>query len=141
MATRERAYALDELQNPERLDKVLIRIEPEAADAVGFLAARRQDEYGCPIAARANPLQHLIPVHPREHQVEDDDVGAPLLHCLRTHDAVFRHADVVTLELEIVRNPRREIGAVLHHEYARHSLRGAVRPRRRGHVDPRTPPR
>jgi hypothetical protein len=118
---QQRAHALQQLEHTERLRHVLVRIEPEAEHLVRFRVARAEDDHRRPPAARAQRAEHPVAVERAgQHQVEDDEVGGPFADDGECARPVAGDAHVVTLDLEIVREPGGEIRVVLDHEHATH---------------------
>ena len=73
---QHRVDAGDQLGRRERLDDVVVGALAQADEAIGLLAAGGQQDHR---DARPRSLvqlpHHLDPVDPRQHQVEDDEVG------------------------------------------------------------------
>ena len=70
---KQRTDAAPELPDRERLGDVVVGAELETEHLVELLAARGEHD-DRHVALAAQPLAHLQPVEPREHDVEDDEV-------------------------------------------------------------------
>src|SRR5437870_3470703 len=121
-ATQQRLHARKQLQDAERLGDVVIGAEPEPADLVGFLTARREDEDGHAATLVAQRAQHPVAVHARQHQVENDQVGPGTARSSEPIRPVIHDVHLVALDLEVVAEPVGEIGIVLDHEDSRHGV-------------------
>ncbi len=73
-AAHDRLEAGDQFAAVERLGQEVVGAETEALDLVIKLDEARQDQDRGAHARGAQPAQHLVPVHIREEQIEDDDV-------------------------------------------------------------------
>ena len=83
------------------------------ANLVRLLASRGQDEHGRLTALGAQGPQDLIAVDAGQHEIEDDEVGVPLARERESGVAVVRNLHGVSLELEVVAQPLREVVRVL----------------------------
>ena len=99
-AAQHRPHARGELARRERLRHVVVGAELEPDDAVGLLAARRQQDHR-ERRAGADPAAELEPVRSREHHVEHDEVGRLLLEQLARAVAVVGLERRVALALEV----------------------------------------
>ena len=114
MPSQQRPYPLEQFEQANRLGDVLVGVEPEAADLVGFLPAGAYDDDRHAIPARADGVEHLEPRHAREHQIEQDEVGSPSLGLLEACPAVGGNAHLIALALEVVAQTVGEVGVVFH---------------------------
>ena len=74
----------------------------EPDQAVVLLAARGQQDHRNPLAgALVQPAHHLDPVQPRQHQVEDDEVGTVELGLTQRLRPVLRLEGLEAGPLEI----------------------------------------
>src|SRR5205814_1345530 len=74
-AAQQRLHTRQELEHAERLRDVVVRAQPQAANLVGFLAARREDEDGHPAPLIAQRAEHAVAVQAGQHQIENDQVA------------------------------------------------------------------
>src|SRR6266511_833395 len=111
-APEQRLDAGQQLEHAERLGHVVVGAEPQTAHLVGLLAAGRQDQHRHAVAALPQGAQHSEPVQPREHQVEDHEIGLARPRAGEPLGAVARDLHVVALDLEVVAQPVGEIGIV-----------------------------
>ena len=98
---------LDPLQqhlDAERFRDVVVGAQGEADDLVGFLGlgGEHEDRYGSGRFARPKLPANVQPVHSREHQVQDDQVGRIGLRAAEPFNAVVGHGDFVALALQVV---------------------------------------
>src|SRR5204862_1471743 len=119
-APQQRAHTLEELEHPEWLRDVLVRVEPEAAHLVRFLATRREDDHRHVVAVLADRGEHAVAIEPREHEIEDHEVRLPRARVGEPALAVLSDAHVVTLVAQIVGEPLGERRVVLDDEDAPH---------------------
>ena len=83
-APQDRVDAGDQLARRERLDDVVVGAAPQPGELVLLLALRGQQDHRRRAAlALAQVAQDLEAVEPRQHQVEDDEVGALLASASR----------------------------------------------------------
>src|SRR4029450_928731 len=114
-----RFHARHELQHAERLGDVVVSAMAEAHHLVALFAARRENERRVSEPFGAYRTPHTIAVEPREHQIEDHQVGLPRA---RTSDAtgpISRDVDLVAFDLEVIAQPVREIRIVFDYENTR----------------------
>ena len=119
-----------QLLGRERLGEVVVGAEREAADPVGLLPPRGQEDDAHVAGLLPLPQlgQHVVARDAGQHQVEDDDVGPLLPRGPERVGAVGRRGDPEARLGEVIRHQRRDVGLVVHHEDAvRHaaSWRGA----------------
>ena len=113
----------DELEHAERLGDVVVGTMAEPHHLVRLLAARREDLHRRLVPVGAQRAQHTIAVHPRQHQVEQDEIGIPPPRTLEPHQAVLRDVHLVALDLEVVAEPEGQVGIVFDDEQlGRHAL-------------------
>src|SRR5216683_1670745 len=65
----------DELAGAEGFDNIVVGADAQSADAVSFFAPCRKQDDGHGDMLLAQPFAHFEAVHPRQHDVEHDDVG------------------------------------------------------------------
>ena len=143
-AAEQGAHARAELADRERLRDVVVRAELEADHLVELVVAGRQhdDRHR---ARRAQPLAHLEPVEPRQHDVEHDEVDRRVGETAQRLLAVGRLHDRVPVLLEREREHLAD-GVLVVDEQDRGSRFGHRRsaccqdsPRYGDGPDPRTP--
>ncbi len=98
---------LDPLQqhlDAERLRDVVVGAQREADDLVGFLGlgGEHEDRYGSRRFGRPKLPANVQAVHPRQHQVQDDQVGRIGLRAAQPFKAVVGHGDFVAFALQVV---------------------------------------
>src|SRR5262245_52967548 len=125
-AAHQRFYAGQQLEHAERLGDVVVGTEPEAADLVGFFAAGGEDEDRDLAPFLAQRPQHPVPVHPRQHEVEDDEVGSRRAGAHQALGAVVGNLDLVALDFEVVAETVGEIAVVFDHQDALHESARSV---------------
>ena len=107
----------DQLRQRERLAQVVVGAALEAAQDVGLLGARRQDEHGRaavePIGAAAQAPQDVEPRAVREPDVDDRDVGHELVEHAQRLPERARLPDVEALLAELLREHVGELRLVL----------------------------
>ena len=81
------AHARDQFLRVERLDDVVISATLEAFHDIGRVAFRGQHDDGNP-GFLTDPGAHLDAVHPRQHQVEQYEVGFRGVECLDRRSTV-----------------------------------------------------
>src|SRR5688572_4518496 len=116
---QQRGDSLEQLHYAERLCHVLVRIETESADLVRLLAACRENDYRNPIVVAADIAQHLIPVHFRQHEIEQHDVGPPRARRVYAEPPGPGDHHLVAFQLQVVLDALGEICIVLDEKDAR----------------------
>ena len=99
-ATERGADAREQLGDAEGLDHVVVAAELETAHAVFFLAFGGDQEHGHPRVALAQKPQDLEAVFLRQHDVEQDEVGALAFRHLEARVAVLGDEHAVAFRLE-----------------------------------------
>nr|ADO19098.1 hypothetical protein Nfla_4402 [Nostoc flagelliforme str. Sunitezuoqi] len=93
-AAHDGVDARDQLLAVERLGDIIVRAEAEAAYLRVHLADAGQDQHRCRHAGDAQLLQHVIAVHVRQVEVEQDDVVIVELAEVQALFAQVRRVDV-----------------------------------------------
>ena len=100
----------DDLAWRERLRDVVVGAQIQADDAVRFLSAGGQhDDRHARDASQ--PREHLQPVDPREHEVEEHQPGLARVESLERLCAVLGGAHVEAVPLEVPARTSRTIGS------------------------------
>ena len=117
-AAKQRPHARHQLVRAERLDDVVVRARVEPEDALGLFAARGQHDDRERRRAVVEPkgLAHLEAVQPRQHQIQDDEIGRGLPGCGERPPAVVHDFGAVTGLVQIVRDERGDVGVVFDDE-------------------------
>ena len=89
-----------QLPGAEGLGDVIVGAQLKAFDAVQLLAAGRQHDDGRIVTA-ADAAAHFPPVHPGEHQVQNDQVGLRAPKRVQRVMAVGRRDDVETFPFQV----------------------------------------
>ena len=157
-APEQRADPGHELPHAERLRHVVVGAGIEASNLVGLLAPRREHDDGHEGVEAAELLAHLVAVHVRQHEVQEDHVGALGTGLTQAFLAGGRRDHAIPLEGQRVLQPQHDVGLVFDdedglsglHPLARASYSGPERtqPRQRlgskcaaGRGPERSPPR
>ena len=120
-AARRCLHAGGELSHRERLDEVVVGADLERVHAVVLGAASGDDDDRRPDALAAGLLDHAPAVDPREHEIEDADVG-PLVAQPREPRLAVRDADgVEARRLEMASHPAGDDIVVLDDQDLRHA--------------------
>ena len=96
-----RLDARDKLARAERLGHVVVRAETEAADLVDIVLSGGNHE-DRDVTLFPDSLADLKAVHPRQHQVEHDQVKLFRERLVQSLPAVVLHLDLEIRELEII---------------------------------------
>src|SRR5205085_1063334 len=103
----------DHLADVERLGDVVIGPEVEAHDLVDLLVLRGEDDDRDLDVVLLERLADLEAGDPREHDVQDDQVGRAVHGELEAALTVVRGEDVVPLELEVLLQPEEDRRIIL----------------------------
>src|SRR5881392_321995 len=121
-AAQQGFHSRQELEHAERLRDVIVRPQTQAANLVGLFAARGEDEDGHPAPLVAQRAQHAVAVQPRQHQIENHQVGPCVTRAGEPLGAVLHDDDLVALDLEVVAQPEGEVGVVFDDEDPGHAV-------------------
>ncbi len=115
---QQRAHARAQLGHRERLDDVIIGAGGEAAYALALLAARGQHDDGqlLGLGAGPQPAAELDPGEPRQHPVEDHEIGGTLLEQQIRLITARDRLDLVSFRFEVVAQQQRERLLVFHNQ-------------------------
>ena len=87
-APQHRSDAGHQLSRVEGLVEIVVGSLLQGIGAGTGLADPGQQDHGCPVAASAQPGQHLPSVGARHQNVQDDQIGMPCADQLKRLDAV-----------------------------------------------------
>ena len=107
----------EEFEHAERLRDVVVGAEPEAEDFIGFFAARCENENGYGTTLVAQGSQHSIPVHARQHEVEDDEVRVKFARARDAGDSILGDGDFIASDFQAIPQPVGEVRIVLDDEH------------------------
>ena len=93
---KNRTDAGEKFRKLEGLDEVIVSTEFEALDPVGRLVPRREDD-DSPALVPGNGAAQLPAIHPRHHEIEDDEIRFELVDRLEAGASVRRGPDVEAL--------------------------------------------
>ena len=119
---QQRAHAREQLLALERLDEVVVGADVEPLDARVQRVARGEDEDRRVVLVAAQLARDLDAVHPRQAEVEHDQVGEEGLGLVERLGAVARELDVVALHPQRALQDLGDLLVVLDHEHADGSL-------------------
>jgi len=74
-ATQDSSHPQHELLDEKRFGQVVVGAELQTEDAVGVRATRGEEEDGDPVSVGAQLPADLEAVDPRQHDVEDQQIG------------------------------------------------------------------
>ena len=128
-APEQRADPRHELLRAERLRDVVVRPLIEPRDAVRFVASRREHQHGNRRRDRlaAQRLAHRHAVHPRKHEIEDDEIWQRRLRACEHGSPSAHRFGRVAGALKIMRDEIGDVAVVFHDEYAAHELLSRAR--------------
>src|SRR5215212_4811797 len=109
-APQQRAQPREQLLALERLDEVVVGADVEPLDARVERVAGGQHEDGRVVLVLAQASRDVDAVHPRQAQVEHEDVGQERVHLVERGDAVTGELDLVALEPQ---RPLQDLGDLL----------------------------
>src|SRR5687768_8283095 len=112
MPPDEDLYALDQLEQAERLRQVLVGARAKAAHLVRLLATRRQHQHGRVETLAAQPLQDLEAIDAGQHHVENQQLRLTRARRAQTTRPVRLVRDVVAFQLQVVADRRRQLAVV-----------------------------
>jgi hypothetical protein len=119
----------DELARAERLDQIVIRADLQPDDSVPLVAAGRQHNDRSSTRIGAHAAENVEPRHPRQHQIEDDQVRSPLLPNAQRIRAVRYHPRFETRLDQVGLDDPGHRPVILHHQHARGHVESLERQR------------
>ena len=101
---RQIPHPAEKLVQIERLGHVLVGAQVEAAGAVLGQGAGAEDQHGNIAVGRAHRLAHGVAAHPRQHEVQHDQIDAAgrLLEDFQRRGAVAHGGHAVSLRDQVV---------------------------------------
>ncbi len=119
-ASQNRADAQHQLLRRKRLREVIVRAKGEALYAVGLILAGRQQQHAdvARLVATAQLREHLESGVPRQHEIEDDQIGPFLTGRPQRVRARPGGGDAIAVLCKVIRDERRDIGLVVYDEDA-----------------------
>src|SRR5690606_17500285 len=110
-----------ELEEAERLAHVVVRAGAQSDHLVDFLGARREHDDRQAGALLAELAAQVQPAHPRQHHIEDEQIGRVGVGGVESGHAVTGEPDLVAFRLEPIAERGRHRRIVLHDQDPIHS--------------------